>query len=48
MNYTGKTLDGKTFDSNTDPQFKHVQPFSFTLGQSQVIKKGLGRRRATA
>ncbi len=38
MNYTGKTLDGKAFDSNTDPQFKHVQPFSFVLGQGQVIK----------
>jgi FKBP-type peptidyl-prolyl cis-trans isomerase len=25
-NYTGKTLDGKTFDSNTDPAFNHVQP----------------------
>ncbi len=38
MNYTGKTLAGVTFDSNTDPNFKHVQPFSFTLGQGMVIK----------
>ncbi len=38
MNYTGKTLDGKTFDSNTDPSFNHVQPFTFVLGQGQVIK----------
>ena len=38
MNYTGKTLDGKTFDSNTDPKFNHVQPFTFALGQGQVIK----------
>ncbi len=38
MNYTGKTLDGKTFDSNTDPQFKHVQPFTFELGKGMVIK----------
>ncbi len=37
MNYTGKTLNGTVFDSNTDPQFKHVQPFSFTLGMGQVI-----------
>ncbi len=38
MNYTGKTLDGKIFDSNTDIKFNHVQPFSFTLGQGMVIK----------
>jgi FKBP-type peptidyl-prolyl cis-trans isomerase FkpA len=38
MNYTGKTLDGKVFDSNTDPAFNHVQPFTFTLGQGMVIK----------
>jgi len=38
MNYTGKTLDGNVFDSNTDPKFSHVSPFSFTLGQGQVIK----------
>lgn len=38
MNYTGKLLDGKTFDSNTDPKFNHVSPFTFTLGQGQVIK----------
>ena len=40
MNYTGKTLDGKTFDSNTDEQFKHKQPFTFTVGVGQVIKGG--------
>jgi FKBP-type peptidyl-prolyl cis-trans isomerase len=38
MNYTGKTLDGKVFDSNTDTKFNHVQPFTFTLGQGMVIK----------
>lgn len=37
MNYTGTTLDGKKFDSNQDPQFSHVEPFPFTLGQHQVI-----------
>jgi peptidyl-prolyl cis-trans isomerase A (cyclophilin A) len=26
------------FDSNTDPKFNHVTPFTFTLGQGQVIK----------
>lgn len=38
MNYLGKTLDGKAFDSNTDPQFGHVAPFSFPLGAGRVIK----------
>jgi len=38
VNYTGKLLDGKVFDSNVDPQFKHVQPFTFTLLANQVIK----------
>lgn len=37
MNYTGKTLDGKSFDSNVDPQFQHVQPFAFRLGAHEVI-----------
>ena len=38
VNYTGKTMDGKAFDSNVDPQFQHVQPFEFTVGQGMVIK----------
>lgn len=37
VNYTGKLLDGTPFDSNTDPQFQHVEPFPFMLGQGQVI-----------
>ncbi len=37
MNYTGKTLDGKPFDSNVDPQFKHVEPFKFFIGRGMVI-----------
>jgi FKBP-type peptidyl-prolyl cis-trans isomerase FkpA len=37
VNYTGKTLDGKTFDSNVDPQFQHTQPFTFMVGMHQVI-----------
>lgn len=37
MNYTGMLTDGTVFDSNTDPKFGHVQPFSFTLGQNMVI-----------
>lgn len=38
VDYTGKFLDGESFDSNVDPKFQHVQPFSFTVGQGQVIK----------
>lgn len=38
VNYTGKTMDGKTFDSNVDSAFNHVEPFKFSLGQGQVIK----------
>lgn len=37
VNYTGRTVDGKPFDSNIDPQFKHVEPFKFKVGQHQVI-----------
>lgn len=37
VNYTGKTMDGKTFDSNVDPEFKHTTPFTFTAGQHEVI-----------
>lgn len=37
VNYTGMLLDGTKFDSNVDPQFQHVEPFSFVLGQGQVI-----------
>ena len=37
MNYDGKLLDGKKFDSNTDTAFHHVQPFNFKLGAHQVI-----------
>lgn len=38
MKYTGKLLDGTTFDSNVDPKFKHVEPFKFQLGTGGVIK----------
>lgn len=31
LNYTGKTLEGKTFDSNTDTTFHHAEPFSFPV-----------------
>lgn len=38
VNYTGKFMDGKPFDSNTDSTFQHVQPFPVTVGQGGVIK----------
>ncbi len=37
VNYTGRTLDGKVFDSNIDPAMGHAEPFTFPLGQGQVI-----------
>ncbi len=37
VNYSGKLLDGKPFDSNVDTAFHHVQPFTFKLNQHQVI-----------
>jgi len=42
VNYSGFILNsnatqGTEFDSNTDPKFGHVSPFSFTLGAKQVI-----------
>ena len=33
VNYTGKTLDGKVFDSNTDSAFGHKQPLNVDLSQ---------------
>lgn len=38
VNYTGTLDDGTAFDSNTDPKFGHVQPFSFAIGTGLVIK----------
>jgi len=38
VNYRGKLLNGKVFDSNMDSAFHHVQPFTFPLGQGRVIK----------
>ncbi|RYY49388.1 MAG: hypothetical protein EOO06_07245 [Chitinophagaceae bacterium] len=31
INYTGKTMAGKAFDSNTDPAFNHVRPLLANL-----------------
>lgn len=38
VNYTGRTLDGKVFDSNTDPALGHAEPFTFNVGQGNVIQ----------
>jgi FKBP-type peptidyl-prolyl cis-trans isomerase len=38
VNYTGQNLQGEKFDSNVDPSFGHVEPFSFDLGKRGVIK----------
>jgi FKBP-type peptidyl-prolyl cis-trans isomerase len=38
VNYTGKKLDGTKIDSNVEPQFNHVEPYSFLLGKRNVIK----------
>jgi FKBP-type peptidyl-prolyl cis-trans isomerase FkpA len=41
VNYTGKTFDSsKVFDSNTDPKFKHVQPYDVNIGQLSGIILG--------
>ena len=37
MMYTGKTLDGKVFDSNRDSTFKHTDPLTFNVGAHQMI-----------
>ena len=38
VNYEGTFTDGKKFDSSLDSSFGHVQPFSFTLGNGEVVK----------
>lgn len=37
VDYTGKLLNGKIFDSNVDPKFQHVEPLSVQVGAGQVI-----------
>lgn len=38
VNYTGTTLAGKKFDSNTDTAFHHVGPYPFTVHTRQMIQ----------
>jgi FKBP-type peptidyl-prolyl cis-trans isomerase FkpA len=37
VNYSGRTFAGAKFDSNIDPAFHHVEPFTFALKTNQVI-----------
>jgi FKBP-type peptidyl-prolyl cis-trans isomerase FkpA len=36
VDYTGKSLAGKTFDSSKDPAFGHVQPYEVDLSKNPV------------
>lgn len=36
-NYTGKTLDGKIFDSNTDPSKGHVEPLNVNMTNDPTL-----------
>jgi len=37
VNYTGRTFDDSTFDSNTNPKFGHTQPLYVDLNEYRVI-----------
>ena len=37
VNYTGKTFQDSTFDSNTDKSFNHVEPLYVNMGEFSVI-----------
>lgn len=37
INYTGKTFNDSTFDSNTDKKFGHVEPLYVDMGEFRVI-----------
>ncbi len=41
VNYTGRTLDGKVFDSNTDPSFNHPEPFYVNLTNDPSLGQGV-------
>ncbi len=38
VNYTGTFEDGTPFDSNVDPKFGHVEPFTLQIGVTRVIE----------
>jgi FKBP-type peptidyl-prolyl cis-trans isomerase FkpA len=41
INYTGKTLDGKMFDSNTDPSKGHTEPLLVNLTDDMSLGNGV-------
>jgi FKBP-type peptidyl-prolyl cis-trans isomerase FkpA len=41
INYTGKTLDGKMFDSNTDPSKGHLEPLTVNLTSDMSLGNGV-------
>lgn len=41
INYTGKTLDGKMFDSNTDPAKGHLDPLTVNLTSDMLLGGGV-------
>ena len=41
INYTGRTLDGKMFDSNTDPSKGHVEPLTVNLTNNMSLGNGV-------
>ena len=40
-NYTGRTLDGTMFDSNTDPSKGHVEPFNVNMTNNPALGQGV-------
>lgn len=38
VKYTGKLLDGTTFDSNVDSAFHHTEPYNITIGRGGSIQ----------
>jgi FKBP-type peptidyl-prolyl cis-trans isomerase FkpA len=38
VNYTGKSMEGVSFDSNTDSSFQHVEPYPIDMRNPQVIQ----------
>ncbi len=40
-NYTGRTIEGKMFDSNTDPSKGHVEPFLVNLTTDKSLGQGV-------
>lgn len=41
INYTGRLMDGKMFDSNTDPSKGHVEPFEVNLTNDPSLGRGV-------